>query len=144
MRTLNVPGPKARSLIERDRDLILGLVAGPLDGASLLPLFEGRPVQRTTPLWLVSVDETEQGIWDLAVDLRQDGNLFKLQGSSTPPSGETDRAELSARVPLPFAQAFPETTLTMGIRSMVSAIDFTDLPPISAVSPGRPHRSTTT
>jgi hypothetical protein len=79
-------------------------------------------VDRTTPLWVVSVDETPRGTWDLALDSRQDGNLLKLQGSSTPPSGEADRAEISLRVPLAFAQALPENAVTLGIRGVVAAL----------------------
>jgi hypothetical protein len=88
-------------------------------GRLALPLLR---VDRTTPLWVVSVDETEQGVWDLAIDSRQDGTLFKLQGSSTPPSGPADRAEISLRVPLAFARALPESTVILGIRGMMAAL----------------------
>jgi len=79
-------------------------------------------VDRTTPLWVVSVDETPKGSWDLAIDARQDDNMFKLQGSSTPPSGEADRAEISLRVPLAFAEALPRSALALGIRGVVAAV----------------------
>jgi hypothetical protein len=89
-------------------------------------------VDRTTPLWVVSVDETGQGAWDLAIDSRQEGNLFKLQGSSTPPSGEGDRAQFSARVPLAFASALPESAVALGIRGVVAAVATTgDLPALA-------------
>ncbi|HEX7500491.1 MAG TPA: hypothetical protein VF524_09315 [Polyangia bacterium] len=88
-------------------------------GRLALPLLR---VDRTTPLWVVSVDETPQGTWDLALDSRQEGNLFKLQGSSTPPSGEGDRAQISVRVPLAFARALPESTVALGIRGVVAAV----------------------
>jgi hypothetical protein len=79
-------------------------------------------VDRTTPLWVVSVEETEQGTWDLAIDSREDGDLFKLQGSATPPSGEADRAQFSLRVPLAFARALPESAVALGIRGVVAAV----------------------
>jgi hypothetical protein len=88
-------------------------------GRLALPLLR---VDRTTPLWVVSVDETPEGTWDLALDSRQEGNLFRLQGSSTPPSGEGDRAQISVRVPLAFARALPESTVALGIRGVVAAI----------------------
>jgi hypothetical protein len=79
-------------------------------------------LDRTTPLWVVSVEETEQGTWDLAIDSREDGDLFKLQGSATPPSGEADRAQFSLRVPLAFARALPESAVALGIRGVVAAV----------------------
>jgi hypothetical protein len=88
-------------------------------GRLALPLLR---VDRTTPLWLASVDETPQGTWDLALDSRQEGNLVKLQGSSTPPSGQGDRAVISVLVPLAFAQALPESAVALGIRGVVAAV----------------------
>jgi hypothetical protein len=79
-------------------------------------------LDRTTPLWVVSVEETEQGTWDLAIDSREDGDLFKLQGSATPPSREADRAQFSLRFPLPFARALPESAVALGIRGVVAAV----------------------
>jgi hypothetical protein len=96
-------------------------------GRLALPLLR---VERTTPLWVVSVDETTQGTWDLAIDSRQEGELFKVQGSATPPSGEADRAQFSARVPLAFAAALPESSVALGIRGVVAAVAATSaLPP---------------
>jgi len=79
-------------------------------------------VDRTAPLWVASVEETAQGTWDLALGFRQDGNLLKLRGSATPPSGEGDRAEISLRVPLAFAHALPASAVAFGIRGAMAAI----------------------
>jgi hypothetical protein len=100
-------------------------------GRLALPLLR---VERTTPLWVVSVDETGQGTWDLAVDSRQEGDLFKLQGSSTPPSGEGERAQFSVRVPLAFARALPESAVALGIRGVVAAVAATS----ALASPAQP------
>jgi hypothetical protein len=94
-------------------------VNGTPSGRLALPLLR---VDRTAPLWVASVDETPQGTWDLALDSRQEGNLFKLRGSATPPSGEGDRAEISLRVPLAFARALPESAVALGIRGVVAAV----------------------
>jgi hypothetical protein len=98
--------------------LFANVTATPM-GRLALPL--GR-VDRTAPLWVASVDETPAGAWDLAIDSRQDGKMFKLQGSATPPSGEADRAEISLRVPLAFASALPESAVALGIRGVVAAV----------------------
>jgi hypothetical protein len=79
-------------------------------------------VDRTAPLWVASVDETPQGTWDLALEASQDDSGFKLQGSATPPSGEADRATISARVPLAFVRALPESAVALGIRGVVAAV----------------------
>jgi hypothetical protein len=79
-------------------------------------------VDRTAPLWAASVDETPQGTWDLALDTRQDGATFVLQGSATPPSGAGDRAEIAVRVPLAFARALPESAVALGVRGVVAAV----------------------
>ncbi len=100
-------------------------------GRLALPLLR---VDRTTPLWVVSVDDTGQGVWDLAIDSRQEGDLFKLQGSATPPSGEGDRAQFSLRVPLAFASALPESAVALGIRGVVAAIALSSALP----SPAKP------
>lgn len=88
-------------------------------GLLALPL---QRVDRTAPLWVASVDETPQGTWDLALDSRQDGNMFKVKGSATPPSGEGDRAAISVSVPLAFARALPESAVALGIRGVVAAV----------------------
>jgi hypothetical protein len=94
-------------------------VNGNPSGHLAVPLLR---VDRTAPLWVASVDEMAQGTWDLALDSRQEGNLFKLRGSATPPSGEGDRAEISLRVPLAFARALPESAVALGIRGVVAAV----------------------
>ena len=147
-RTVQVSGLRARPLIFRLLDSMT-LIATDADwhdtadqklfaddlataqGKLALPLLR---VDRTTPLWVVSVDETGQGSWDLAIDSRQEGDLFKLQGSATPPSGEGDRAQFSVRVPLAFASALPESAVALGIRGVVAAIAATSALP----SPAKP------
>jgi len=104
-------------------------------GRLALPLLR---VDRATPLWVVSVDETGQGTWDLAIDSRQEGNLFKLQGSATPPSGEGDRAQFSLRVPLAFASALPESAVALGIRGVVAAVAATSAVPILPTAATKP------
>ncbi|MBN2576706.1 MAG: hypothetical protein JXP73_19225 [Deltaproteobacteria bacterium] len=101
-----------------DKKLFADVAAAP-EGRLALPLDR---VDRTAPLWVASVDETPQGAWDLALNSRQEGNMFKLQGSSTPPSGEGDRAAISVSVPLAFARALPESAVALGIRGVVAAV----------------------
>jgi len=79
-------------------------------------------VQLTAPLWIAAVNATLQGTWDLAIDARQEGNTFKLQGSATPPAGEGDRAQISISAPLSFASALPEGAVTLGLRSLMKAL----------------------
>jgi hypothetical protein len=79
-------------------------------------------IDRAATLWAASVGETARGTWDLALDARAEGNMFRLQGSSIPPSGDGDRAEISVRVPLAFASALPEGAVALGIRGVVAAI----------------------
>jgi hypothetical protein len=79
-------------------------------------------IDRGATLWSASVDETPQGTWDLALDARLEGHMFKLQGSSIPPSGAADRAEIAVRVPLAFASALPAGALAQGIRGLVAAV----------------------
>jgi hypothetical protein len=88
-------------------------------GRLALPLSR---IDRSASVWAASVDETSQGTWDLALDSHQEGSTFKLQGSSTPPSGEADRAQFSVRVPLAFARALPESAVALGIRGVVTAV----------------------
>jgi hypothetical protein len=112
-------------------------VNGNPTGRLAVPLLR---VDRTAPLWVASVDEMAQGTWDLALDSRQEGNLFKLRGSATPPSGEGDRAEISLRVPLGFARALPESAVALGIRGVVAAVLATSasLPTGNAAMPPTP------
>ena len=78
-------------------------------------------IDRSAILWSASVNDTAQGPWDLAFDARLEENMFKLQGSSIPPSGDADRAEIAVRVPLAFASALSGGALSQGIRSLVTA-----------------------
>jgi hypothetical protein len=110
----------ARKLFAEGGEVATGLLALPL----------GR-VNRGAPLWVVSVAETTQGIWDLAIDSREEGSVFKLQGTSTPPSGEKERAEIVVEVPLAFASSLPESAATLGIRGVVTAIAATGASPLS-------------
>jgi hypothetical protein len=152
VRTLQVTGLRARPLLFRSLDLMT-LIATDEDwqdtagqklfaddlatarGRLALPLLR---VDRTTPLWVVSVDESGQGVWDLAIDSRQEGEQFKLQGSSTPPSGEADRAQFSVRVPLAFARALPESAVALGIRGVVAAVAATSVVPILPAAATKP------
>jgi hypothetical protein len=101
----------AKKLLASDGETPPGPLAAPL----------GR-VQVATPLWIAGVNVTAQGTWDLAVDTRQEGNTLKLQGSATPPAGESDRAQISVTVPLPFAAALPESAVTVAIRGVMTAL----------------------
>lgn len=101
----------AKKLLALDGDTTPGPLAAPL----------GR-VQLVAPLWIAGVTVTLQGNWDLAIDARQEGNAFKLQGSATPPAGESERAQISISAPLSFASALPETAVTLGIRSVMKAL----------------------
>lgn len=111
----------------------LAAAQGPLVGALAR-------VDRGAPLWAASVDETAQGSWDLAIDSREEDGTLKLQGSSTPPSGEKDRAQIAVRVPLAFAQALPETAVALGVRGVVAAIVATSAAasPAAVPSPASP------
>jgi hypothetical protein len=103
-------------------------------------------IDRAATLWAASVGETARGTWDLALDARAEGNMFRLQGSSIPPSGDGDRAEISVRVPLAFASALPEGAVALGIRGVVAAIVATgaSLSPSKALpSPPTPAASST-
>jgi hypothetical protein len=96
-------------------------------------------VDRGTPLWMVGVDETPRGAWDLALDCRQDGNVLNLRSSATPPTGEADRAELALRVPLAFARTLPEQAVSLGIRGLVAAaLAENALSPTQAPAPAAP------
>ncbi len=79
-------------------------------------------IDRAATLWAASVADTARGTWDLALDARVEGSTFRLQGSSIPPSGAGDRAEISVRVPPAFASALPEGALALGIRGVVAAV----------------------
>ena len=103
-------------------------------GRLALPL---ERLDRAATLWAASVADTARGAWDLAVDARQEGGLFKLQGSSNLSSADGDRAEISLRVPLTFASALPAGALGQGIRGMVAAVAAAggSLPPSSPAAP---------
>ena len=100
-----------KKLFSAGADTAEGRLASPLDR-----------IDRGATLWSASVDDTPQGPWDLALDARLEGNTFKLQGSSIPPSGTGDRAEIAVRVPLAFASALPGGALAQGIRGLVAAV----------------------
>ena len=100
-----------KKLFSAGADTAEGRLASPLDR-----------IDRGATLWSASVDDTAQGPWDLALDARLEGNTFKLQGSSIPPSGAGDRAEIAVRVPLAFASALPGGALAQGIRGLVAAV----------------------
>jgi hypothetical protein len=98
------------------------------DGA--LGLVLGR-IDRGAGLWAAGVTRSEKGPWDLAIDARFGDNELELRGSSVPPSGEADRADLRLHVPLAFASALPQAALQSGLRGVVAAIATTgaQLPP---------------
>lgn len=104
-------GTASKKLLAVDGDAAPGPLAAPL----------GR-VQLTAPLWIAGVNGTLQGTWDLALDARQEGNTFKVQGSATPPGGDGDRALISISAPLPFVSALPESAVTLGIRNVMKAL----------------------
>jgi hypothetical protein len=79
-------------------------------------------VDRGASLWSASVTDGAGGRWDLALDAHVDGTTYKLRGSSVPPSGEDNRAEIEARVPLAFASALPAAALKQGIGGVVAAV----------------------
>ncbi len=79
-------------------------------------------VDRGAGLWAAGVAQTEKGPWDLSLDARFEGRELELRGSSVPPSGEADRAELRMHVPLPFAAALPQAALESGLRGVVTVI----------------------
>ena len=90
-------------------------------------------LNRAATVWIAGVETTPQGDWDVALDGRQEGNLFKFQGSAVPPSGDADRAELSLRVPLAFALALPEGAVAKGVRGMVAALAAASVPLVQAL-----------
>jgi hypothetical protein len=92
-----------------------GQAPGPL--ASVL-----ERVDRGASLWSASVAQNDHGRWDLALDARFEGTHLKLRGSSIPPSGPDDRADLEMRVPAAFAAALPAGALRDGARGVVSVI----------------------
>jgi len=108
-----------------------------VEGRLALPLAR---VDRSATLWSASVAETPRGTWDLALHARVEGNLFKLQGSSIPPSGDGDRAEIAVSVPLGFASALPEGAVALGMRGVVAAVVATAalLPAPSKAMPSLP------
>jgi hypothetical protein len=103
-------------------------------GRLALPL---QRLDRAATLWVASVADTARGAWDLALDARQEGSLFKLQGSSNLSSAEGDRAEIALRVPLAFASALPAGALGQGIRGVVAAVSAAGVS-LPAPSPAAP------
>jgi hypothetical protein len=96
-------------------------------------------VNRTGSLWSAAMAHSEKGDWDLALDGRFDGTQLRLRGSSTPPSGAGDRAELELRVPLAFATALPPGTFDQGLRGAVSLLRaFAQAPVPVPAAPPRP------
>jgi hypothetical protein len=80
-------------------------------------------IDRSASIWSASVSSSAGTAgWDLAFDARFEGEQVKVHGSSTPPSGAGDRAELDVRVPLAFASALPAGALHDGLRSLLAAI----------------------
>ena len=79
-------------------------------------------VDRGARLWAGGLIKTDKGTWDLALDARLEGTEVKLRGSSIPPSGESDKAELDLRVPRAFAAALPEGALREGMRGVLTVI----------------------
>jgi hypothetical protein len=92
----------------------------PAAPAPLAPVLER--VDRGASLWSASVAQGEHGRWDLALDARFEGNRLRLRGSSVPPSGEDDRAEMELRIPTAFASALPAGVLRDGVRGVLQAI----------------------
>jgi hypothetical protein len=79
-------------------------------------------VDRGASLWSAGFASIHEKSWDLALDARIEGARFELRGSSTPPSGESDRAEIQARVPLAFARSLPASALRDGIRGAAAVL----------------------
>lgn len=94
-------------------------------------------LNRAATLWVAGVEATPQGDWDLALDGRQEGNLFKLQGSAVPPSGDAERSEISLRVPLAFVSALPDGAVAQGVRGVVAALVAASVP-LSQAAPIHP------
>jgi hypothetical protein len=79
-------------------------------------------VDRGASLWSASVTQSDHGRWDLALDARFEGTRLKVRGSSIPPSGPDDRADVEMSVPAAFASALPAGALRDGARGVVSVI----------------------
>ncbi len=79
-------------------------------------------IDRGASLWAAGVVQTGKGPWDLALDARFEGTQMQLRGSSIPPAGEAERAELEMTVPFTFASTLPEGALADGIRGLISVI----------------------
>jgi hypothetical protein len=79
-------------------------------------------VDRSASLWSASIAGSDQHRWDLALDARFDGPDFKLRGSSIPPSGPGDRAEVQLRLPAGFTSALPPGTVRDALRSTLAAL----------------------
>jgi hypothetical protein len=79
-------------------------------------------VDRGASLWSASIAGNDQHRWDLALDARFEGADFKLRGSSIPPSGPADRAEVQLRLPAAFTSALPPGTLRDAFRTTLTAL----------------------
>ena len=79
-------------------------------------------VDRGASLWAVGVTRTEKGSWNLALDARSEGAQLRLRGSSVPPTGEQDRAEIQMYVPVGFASALPQAALENGLRGVMAVL----------------------
>jgi hypothetical protein len=92
-------------------------------------------VDRGASLWSATAADTGKGHWDLALDARAEGLSYKVRGSSVPPSGEAEKAELEMHLPLAFASALPAAALEQGLRSVVAAVAAMGSPPPTAARP---------
>jgi hypothetical protein len=79
-------------------------------------------IDRGASLWAAGLVQTAKGPWDLALDARFEGTQMQLRGSSIPPAGEAQRAELEMTVPFTFASTLPEGALADGIRGLIAVI----------------------
>jgi hypothetical protein len=98
-----------------DRLFASGDAKGPLAAAL-------ERTDRGASVWSAGVAASGGGQWDLALDGQIDGGQLKLRGSSVPPSGTSDQAELTMSVPLEFVNALPSGAFKSGVRGLVSAI----------------------
>lgn len=100
-------------------------------------------VDRKAGLWAAGFVRTEKGTFDLALAARLEGTQLSMQASSTPPSGEADRADAQVRVPAAFASALPERALAEGVRGLAALIAATGqgLPPASVDAGAAPAKS---
>ena len=91
----------------------------PTQGRLAAPL---RRLDRSAAFWSASVVDLPGGSWDLSLEGRIEQGRFRLLGTSVPPSGEADRADLDLHFPVTFAPSLPEELLSGGIRTMLSFV----------------------